>query len=74
MIISITGKSGSGKTYIAQKLAKYFDAKILSFDDISHQALEDDDIKDKIKTQFGDFLFENNYKKQTLGYLNTKLR
>ena len=32
MIISITGLSGSGKTYLAENLSNYFDAEVISFD------------------------------------------
>ena len=60
MIILITGKSGSGKTFIANKLADFFDAKVLSLDEISHNVLNDCDVKDKIKSYFGDAVFYNN--------------
>ena len=49
MIIGISGKSGSGKTYIANELAKYFIAKIISFDEISHEAMETDKFINTIK-------------------------
>lgn len=59
MIITISGKSGSGKTFIATKLAPKLNAKIISFDEISHQILEDSDILEKIKICFGETVFEN---------------
>lgn len=59
MIITISGKSGSGKTFIATKLAPKFNAKIISFDEISHQILKNSDILEKIKSYFGETVFEN---------------
>ena len=60
MVISISGKSGSGKTFIAKQITKYFDAELISFDEISHKTLEDKMVLEKIKTQFGIEVFENN--------------
>ncbi len=60
MIILITGKSGSGKTFIANKLASFFNAEVISFDKISHDALKLPDVINEIKTQFGEEIIENN--------------
>lgn len=59
MIISITGKSGSGKTYISRMLAAKLCAELISFDEISHKTLENVDILQKIKNYFGDIVFES---------------
>lgn len=60
MIILITGKSGSGKTFIANKLASFFNAEVISFDKISHDSLKRPDVINEIKTQFGEEIIENN--------------
>ena len=60
MLILITGKSGSGKTFIANKLAAFLDAEIISIDKISHEAIEEKEVINQIKTQFGDKFIENN--------------
>ena len=57
MIISITGKSGSGKTYIARMLASRLCAELVSLDEISHNTLEMNDILLKIKNYFGNSVF-----------------
>ena len=48
MIIAISGKSGTGKSFISEQLATFFNAEVISFDKISHQTLEDDNIKNQI--------------------------
>lgn len=59
IIISITGKSGSGKTYVARMLAARLCAELVSFDEISHDALENHDIIANIQTFFGKSVFDN---------------
>lgn len=59
MIITITGKSGSGKTYLANKIAPFFNAKIISFDEISHNVLTDKQVLNKIEQYFGKSVFDN---------------
>lgn len=61
MIISITGLSGSGKTYLAENLSNYFDAEVISFDKISHSLMSNQDILNNLKAHFGDKIFENNF-------------
>lgn len=59
MLVLITGKSGSGKTYIANKLAPMLNAEIISIDKLSHKILENDKVINEIKTQFGSDFIEN---------------
>lgn len=59
-IISITGKSGSGKTYIARMLAARLCAELVSFDEISHDSLENNEIISKIRSIFGNSVFDAN--------------
>lgn len=60
MLVLITGKSGSGKTFLANQLAPLLDAEIISIDKLSHEALKDIEIIEQIKTQFGSDFIENN--------------
>lgn len=76
MIIGITGKSGSGKTFMTKNL---FPHEIhLCVDDISHRVLERTHIKEQIKQEFGvdldttdrkalgDIIFNSRHEKQIL--------
>lgn len=56
-IIVVSGKSGSGKTYIANKLADALGCASLDLDTISHQTLTLDHTKAFVKTTFGDGVF-----------------
>lgn len=60
MIIAISGKSGTGKSFISEQLATFFNAEVISFDKISHQTLEDDNIKNQITAFFGNSILKNN--------------
>lgn len=54
MLISIVGKSGSGKSFISKELESYSqNIKHLNIDQISHFVLELDDVKEKLITTFG---------------------
>lgn len=58
-LIAITGKSGVGKSVFSQKLSTKIDGELISFDEISHLSLENDEIKKKLQTVFGDEIFDN---------------
>lgn len=58
--IVITGKSGSGKTYVAEKLATVLDCEILSLDKISHKTLETETLKTFVYNSFGKDVFDEN--------------
>ena len=58
--IVITGKSGSGKTYVAEKLAAVLDCEILSLDKISHKTLETETLKTFVYNNFGKEVFDEN--------------
>ena len=60
MIIVITGKSGSGKSFISNQLSNLFNAKVINFDEISHQALEDAFVQKQIIAFFGNSVLKNN--------------
>lgn len=62
MIIGISGKSGSGKTYVANELAKQFNAIVISFDEISHKAIETDKFINTIKNRNDLDVFDKNGK------------
>ena len=76
-IIVVSGKSGSGKTYIANKLASALGCKALDLDQVSHQTLTLDHTKAFVKHTFGDGVFVGeNIDTKTLGkiaFSNPKL-
>lgn len=57
-LISITGKSGSGKSTFAGMLAEKIDAKLLCLDKVSHLSLKDEIIKKELRQIFGDEIFD----------------
>lgn len=60
MIIGISGKSGSGKSKIAEDLAKELGANVINFDRISHLAIQTDTFKELVKTKISTNVFDNN--------------
>ena len=69
-IIVVTGKSGAGKTHISNLLKDLLDAEHLSLDTISHQTLTFKNVKDFVKKQFGDEVFDGeNINRKKLGSL-----
>ena len=60
MIIGICGKSGSGKSKIADDLAKELGAIVINFDKISHLSLETDTFKELVKTKISSNVFDQN--------------
>ncbi len=65
MIIGITGKSGSGKSYISEKLTTQLNAIHVEIDKVSHDVLYSENSKPFLKEEFGEAIFEN-------GVLNRK--
>ena len=61
MIICIIGKSGSGKSTITNMLYSIDNSfVIIDGDKVSHDVLKIDDVKNKIKIEFGN-VFDNNF-------------
>lgn len=68
MIIGITGKSGSGKSYASEILAKSLNLKHIDIDKISHEVLSYPETVNFLKTEFGDLVFDNDVlNRKTLG-------
>lgn len=65
MIIGITGRSGSGKSYLSDILAEKLDMIHIDIDKISHEVLTFDESKTFLLNEFGSEIFEN-------GILNRK--
>lgn len=59
MIIGVTGKSGSGKSYLAEILAKKLNLKHIDVDKISHQVLLLPETLKFLKQEFGEVVFNN---------------
>ena len=57
MIIGITGKSGAGKSYLSEILAKELDMIHLDIDKISHEVLEFPDTIAYLHQEFGESIF-----------------
>jgi dephospho-CoA kinase len=60
MIIGITGRSGSGKSYVSKLIANQLDMIHIDIDKISHEVLSFDDTIEFIKAEFGECVFDNN--------------
>lgn len=58
MIIGITGKSGTGKSYVAQIIAEKLEMLHVDIDKISHEVLELKDTKHFLLKTFGNDIFE----------------
>jgi len=58
VIIGVTGKFGSGKSTVAKILEKK-GAKVINVDEIGHEVLKDEDVKEKLLKTFGEDIFEN---------------
>ena len=60
MILGISGKSGTGKTKIAEALANELNAELVSFDKISHLSIEKESFKELVKTKISEDVFDSN--------------
>lgn len=60
MIIGITGKSGAGKSFLAEILAEKLNLKHIDVDKISHQVLLHPETQKFLKQEFGEDIFDNN--------------
>ena len=60
MIIGISGKSGTGKSKIAETLANRLNADIISFDKISHMSLEKESFKTLVREKVSPDVFDAN--------------
>ena len=69
MIIAICGKSGSGKSTIAKEIAEYNKNSVYcDIDKIGHKALEDNFVKEKLSSYFGEIILtENKVDRKKLG-------
>lgn len=68
MLITITGKSGSGKSFISNYLTTLNQNIIhLNIDSVGHEALEHEEIKRKIMQQFNLTLNNNKIDRKALG-------
>ena len=59
MIIGITGRSGSGKSYLSDVLAEKLDLIHIDIDKISHEVLTYAESKKFLMQEFGSEIFEN---------------
>ena len=59
MVIGITGKSGSGKSFLSEQLKEKLDAIHIDIDKISHRVLLEDKTQEFIKQEFGESVFDN---------------
>ena len=58
-VIGIVGGIGSGKSSVAQALTHYFRCCRLDADTAGHRALECGQVKESIRNEFGDSVFQN---------------
>lgn len=89
MIIGITGKSGTGKSHLAEILKQELSAEIINFDKVSHLTIETDSFKTLVKKwnipsvfdnkgniirkKLGDIVFEDKEKLNQINNLSEKL-
>lgn len=89
MIIGITGKSGTGKSHLAEILKQELSAEIINFDKVSHLTIETDSFKNLVKKwnipsifdnkgniirkKLGDIVFEDKEKLNQINNLSEKL-
>lgn len=68
MIIGISGRSGTGKSYVSEILAKKLNLEHVNIDKVSHEVLELPETIKFLKSEFGENVFENGVlNRKTLG-------
>lgn len=68
MIIGISGRSGTGKSYVSEILAKKLNLEHINIDDISHEILKLPETIKFLKSEFGENVFEDGVlNRKTLG-------
>ncbi len=60
MIIGISGKSGTGKSLLANSLSASLDGVVINFDTISHKAIEHESFKTMVKEKISTNVFDAN--------------
>lgn len=68
-LIGIVGGIGSGKSAVAKRLVERFPIRVLDADRAGHTALQEDEIKTRIRQKFGDEVFDaaGDVDRKTLG-------
>lgn len=67
-IICVTGKSGSGKTYISNMLASKLLCPVVDIDHVAHDVMKSSSVKNQVRKVFGDSVFDgNNINRKKLG-------
>ena len=57
MVICVTGKIGSGKSEASRIISRMTGYEIVNVDEIGHEVLKLDDVKERIKKEFGEEIF-----------------
>ena len=60
MVIGITGKSGSGKSFLSEKIKENLNPIHVDIDKISHGVLLEEKSLEFVKTEFGKEVFDGN--------------
>ncbi len=58
-VIGFVGGVGSGKSTLARWVASQLDAGLIDADAVGHQVLQNEQVRDRIREEFGDSVFDN---------------